>query len=305
VEDEARMTAQPGHDFRVFVGGVIVEDHVDHLSGGDFGLDGIQKADELLMAMTLHAAPDDRALQDIERGEQRGRAVADIIVGHGFEPAGLQRQARLGAVERLDLALFVEAEHDGVRRRIDIQPDDVSQLADKLRVVRQLELAHPMRLKPMRAPDALHRRDADAGLDGHRRRRPVRDLAGRVSTGQLDNAGGNLRPQRWNARRTGLVAQQACDAFLHEPLLPAPDRGFALARQAHDLSSPDPLRRQQHDPTSPNVFLWAVPIRVDRFKPAPVVGVNINHDSCAHPKDSHASPTMGILVRTQLLDFIH
>jgi len=38
-------------------GGVIVEDHVDHLSGGDFGFDDVEKADELLMAMTLHAAP--------------------------------------------------------------------------------------------------------------------------------------------------------------------------------------------------------------------------------------------------------
>jgi hypothetical protein len=38
------------------VGGVIIEDHVDQLSGRDFGLDGIEEADELLMAMTPHAA---------------------------------------------------------------------------------------------------------------------------------------------------------------------------------------------------------------------------------------------------------
>ncbi len=75
-------------------GGVIVEDHVDHLSGGDFGFDDVEKADELLMAMTLHAAPDDRALQDVERRKQRGRAITYVIVGHGPAPAGLQRQPR-------------------------------------------------------------------------------------------------------------------------------------------------------------------------------------------------------------------
>src|SRR5271168_5094774 len=83
MEHEARMAVEPGQDVGVFVGGVIVEDHVDHLSGGDFGLDRVEKADELLMAMTLHAASDDGALQDVERREQRGRPVADVIVGHG------------------------------------------------------------------------------------------------------------------------------------------------------------------------------------------------------------------------------
>src|SRR5271155_4446898 len=102
MEHEAWMAVEPGQDVGVFVSGVIVEDHVDHLSGGHFGFDGVEKADELLMAMTLHAASDDRALQDVERREQRGRTVAYVIVGHGPEPAGLERQTRLGAVERLD-----------------------------------------------------------------------------------------------------------------------------------------------------------------------------------------------------------
>jgi hypothetical protein len=33
----------------------------------------------------------------------------------------------LGAVERLDLALFVEREHHGVGRWIDIKPDNIDQ----------------------------------------------------------------------------------------------------------------------------------------------------------------------------------
>ena len=47
--------------------------------------------------------PITRAVEHVERGEQGGRAVALVVVGHGAGPALLERQARLGAVERLDL----------------------------------------------------------------------------------------------------------------------------------------------------------------------------------------------------------
>jgi hypothetical protein len=64
-------------------------------------VDGVEKADELLMAVALHVPADDGAVQDVEGGEQRGRAVALVIVGHGAEPSLLQGQAGLGPVERL------------------------------------------------------------------------------------------------------------------------------------------------------------------------------------------------------------
>ena len=129
------------------MGGVIVEDHVDDLSRRDLGLDGVEEADELLMAMALHVAADHRAVENVEGGEQRRRAVALVVVGHRAGAALFQRQPRLGAVERLDLALLVDRQHDGVRGRIDVEPDDVAQLVDELWVVGELELAHAMRLQ--------------------------------------------------------------------------------------------------------------------------------------------------------------
>jgi hypothetical protein len=39
-------------------------------------------------------------------------------------------------------SLFVDAEDDCVRRRIDIEADDVAQFVDEARIVGQLELAH-------------------------------------------------------------------------------------------------------------------------------------------------------------------
>ena len=88
----------------MLVGGVVVDDDVDDLAGGDLGFDGIEEADELLMPMALHAAADDRAFEHVEGGEEGGGAVADIVMGHGAAASLLHRQARLGAVESLDLA---------------------------------------------------------------------------------------------------------------------------------------------------------------------------------------------------------
>ena len=38
-----------------------------------------------------------------------------------------QRQAWLAAIEGLNLALLVDRQHDGMGRRIDIEPDNVAQ----------------------------------------------------------------------------------------------------------------------------------------------------------------------------------
>ena len=60
-------------------------------------------------------------------------------MGHRPSAALLHRQTGLGAVECLDLALLVNREDDGVGGRIDIEADDVLELLDKLRVLRQFE----------------------------------------------------------------------------------------------------------------------------------------------------------------------
>jgi hypothetical protein len=77
---------------------------MDDLAGGDLGFDGVEKADELLMPMALHAPADDLAFEHVEGGEEGRGAVADIVVGHGAAAPLLDREPWLGAVEGLDLA---------------------------------------------------------------------------------------------------------------------------------------------------------------------------------------------------------
>jgi hypothetical protein len=58
------VSVQPFDHLGMLVGGVVVEDGVDGLADRDLALDGVQKADELLMP--LHAAADDLAFQRCE-----------------------------------------------------------------------------------------------------------------------------------------------------------------------------------------------------------------------------------------------
>ena len=97
MKSPARMAGEPGAHFGMLVDGIIVKDRMDQFAGRHRGLDPVQKTDEFLMAMTRHALPNDAAVEDIERCKQRGRAIADVIVGHRPGPAPLQWQPRLGA----------------------------------------------------------------------------------------------------------------------------------------------------------------------------------------------------------------
>lgn len=69
------------------------------------------------MPVTLHVAADHRSVENIEGGKQGGCALAFIIMGHRATAPLLQRQSRLRSVERLDLALFIDRQDDGMGRR--------------------------------------------------------------------------------------------------------------------------------------------------------------------------------------------
>jgi hypothetical protein len=101
--------------------------------------------------VALHVAADDGTVEDVESSEQRGRTVAFVVVDHRSSTAPY-RQTGLGAVERLDLALLIDREDDGMGWWIDIEAYNIAQLVDKLRVGGELELFHSVRLKAMRTP---------------------------------------------------------------------------------------------------------------------------------------------------------
>ena len=177
--------------------------------------------------------------------------------------------------------------------RIDIETDDVAQLVDESRVGGELELFHPVRLQAVRAPDALDGTRADTDDLRHHGGGPVGRLGWRVGLGERHDAFGDVRPQRRDARRARLVAQEAVVTFLHEAFLPAPHTGLRLAGPAHDLIGANTVRAQQDDLSSPDMLVRGVAIPRQRLQTAAVSRLESDGNSGSHAPDSHASSPAG------------
>ena len=275
---------------------VVVHDGVDLPPGWHAGVDGIEEADELLMPVLLHAASEDGAVKDVQRGKQGHGAMPLIVVRHRAAAAFLQRQAWLRAVECLDLALSSIDRTTACPGGLTYGPTTARSFTSKfgsldslnwrircgcrpwLRQMRCTELTLiPMTLAIAGAvqwvvsPSGAPRSTAD---------HPVFDLASK----------------RRDARRPGLVAQQAVDALGHEAGLPAPYGGLADAGAAHDLGGAAAIGGQQHDVRPPDVLVRTVAIRNDHRKSLTIVGGEVDADPAAHTADSHAASRRGISV---------
>ena len=120
------------------------------------------------MAVALHTAADHGTVEHAESGEQGSGAVPLVVMGHSLAAPGFDRQPGLGAIERLNLAFFIDRQHHRMGRRIDprvrplagpragAKPDNIGELVGKARIARALEGAQPVRLQFVCLPDALH-----------------------------------------------------------------------------------------------------------------------------------------------------
>src|SRR3546814_18911199 len=105
---------------------------------GDRRFDLVQEATELLRAMAAIAFADDASGGDVERCEQGGHAVALVIMAAPLCLSRTQRQHRLAPVERLDLALFIDAQDPRTLGRRQVEHDNVPPLPRDTALGREL-----------------------------------------------------------------------------------------------------------------------------------------------------------------------
>jgi len=170
----------------------------------------------------------------IERGKQRRGAVTFVVMCPAFDLPRPHRQNGLRAVERLDLRLLIDAEHDSAGGRIEIQPHDVAHLLDQQRVGRELEGLRAVRLQAERAPHARDRHVTEPGRLRHRTGAPVRGPTGRRLQRAHDHAFDLIVGHgSWRARPRLVV--QAVQPIAHEPGAPlAHRRGRQPQSLCHD-----------------------------------------------------------------------
>ena len=105
------------------------------------------------------------------------RPPLDLARPHG--------QKRLGSVERLNLGLLVYAQHQSSIRRIQIQPNDITNFFNKQRVFRQLKCLRTMGLQSKSPPDTANGALTQPTFPGHGAGAPMR----RILRGRLQRSG--------------------------------------------------------------------------------------------------------------------
>ena len=143
--------------------------------------------------------------------------MARVVLGEPFDIPEAEGQVGPRALERLDLALLIDAQHQRMVGRVEIEPDDVPHFLDEEGIGRQLEARRPVGLNAEQRDVALDRAP-DAGLPGdrpdapvggagleHRARHP-RDLVVVVRQGAPDCGGGHVWRRRLvrHSRRVAL-----------------------------------------------------------------------------------------------------
>jgi HEAT repeat protein len=281
---------EPCADLSVLMGGVVVTHDVQVLAGAGGG-DLVEEFEEFLVAVAGVAGIGYLAGGGVERGEQAGHSVPDVVVSLPFGDARAHREDRLGPFQSLALGLLVSADDHGVLRRVQVEADDVADLRVQLRIGGELEALRAVRLQAELAPQPGDAVMADGDLAGPAQPvcqppgRPVRHPLGLQGLRRRGHRGGQdlthrlVGQHRLRAARPGRVLQPGQPVLR---ILAAPfDHGrLGAPGPLRDLRPGQPFRGQQHNPGPLG--------HPGRSPPVPGTPFQLRPVSIGHPQDPHA-----------------
>ena len=82
VDVETLVAFHPGFDLGMLMRGVVIANDVNLFLRRRTALDQVQEPDPFLVTVPRHASFQDRSVERVERREQRGGAVAFVVVSH-------------------------------------------------------------------------------------------------------------------------------------------------------------------------------------------------------------------------------
>ena len=139
VEREPRVVGEPPAHAGLGMGPIVVQNHMQRGFFRKLSVEPPQEAQEFLVPVLGIALPDHTSIQQVECCKEGRRPVPLVVVGHRPTSTPFHGQAGLGALEGLDLALLVHAQHRSLVRGIEIQPHHVGELLGKVGVFGELE----------------------------------------------------------------------------------------------------------------------------------------------------------------------
>ena len=246
VHMEPWVLFEPCSHVGMLVGGVVVDDQVHVQFRVGFTFQRLEELQELVMAVFRHALADHVAGFHIQGGKEGRRAMAFVVMRQGAALAGFHRQARLGAIQRLNLAFLIDGKHDGLFRGVQIEADDILQLFGEPGVVGYLEPLDLMRLQGVLFPDPVDRHAGNAHVLCQGPATPVGGMRGfareREGNHLLNLSGG----ERGDPRGPRLPLKQSVQPLVQ--IAPAPEiQGFVGdSQRCHHLVGGAVVRRHQY-----------------------------------------------------------
>jgi hypothetical protein len=99
-----------------------------------FAIEMFEKTQEFLVRVPVYTPAFDAALVNQKGGQQASRSMSCIGVGKSFGILGFHREHRLSPVKGLDLGLFIDADHQSIFRRVEVESNNSCLFFRKLRV---------------------------------------------------------------------------------------------------------------------------------------------------------------------------
>ena len=282
----AAMAAKPALDGRTLVRAQIVEHDMNGFVRGCRALEAIEKPHELFGIALRTARAEHGPIQDAQRRIQTGRPVADVIVRLSFGHLAHERQHWARPIQGLNATLLVDAKHDGLVGRIEIQAHDIAQFVDEPRILGQFKAGHPMRLQAVLMPDAPDRALTDALRLAHRARAPVRRRWWLGPQRRLDNGRDLLRRNPFPTARPRRIVQHRAHAAGHVAPHPVMDVIPAQRQSRGNVGGADAIGQHQQNARADSQLLGRVAIRHD-LRQLRAVRRGQRHAECGH---EHATP---------------
>src|SRR5512136_458537 len=163
MEMDLRMTFDPMVSFG-FMGTQIVHNHMDFFIRM-FCNDFVDKIQELPAAPAVVMARFHLSRSYVQGGKQGARSMPSVlVVGSRQRLAMRQFKPSLSSLQRLNGWLFVQAQDQGILRRIKIKPNNIRGLARKFRIRRKTPTAPSLKANPSLAQHRPHFIIRDARL---------------------------------------------------------------------------------------------------------------------------------------------
>src|ERR1700722_19877390 len=198
----------------------IVGDDMDFFAAGLIGNDIVEEGAKFGGGVSWRSLTEYLTCFGVESGIQRERAMSVVLKAMTFRAARRKGKDGILPIQRLNGALFIDAEHHGMLRRAQIQSDNVSSLGFKVRVIgRQIALAS-MRSQSMLSPHTRDHHVRDMQLRSQFSSAPMRrSITGFALDTPLQDACFHDGCQRCR-RLPGATTKQPRQTFLREPLAP-------------------------------------------------------------------------------------